>query len=105
MLAFKRSPFLHLPRLARRQKHLELKGAGSLLPEELHQKKGRNIAKGEFDPAKRRALVAEALKLGATNVHYIPLYQQTLLWGMKQSVTMVQLPDGVVQVKWVKVSE
>jgi peptide/nickel transport system substrate-binding protein len=62
-------------------------------------------AKVEFDPVKRRALVAEALKLGVENVRYIPLYQQTLLWGMKQSVVMVQLPDGVVQVKWVKVAE
>ena len=60
-------------------------------------------AQVEFDPARRREFIAEALKLHATDVGHIPLYQQSLLWGMKRTVQMVQTPDGVVQVKWVRI--
>ena len=52
--------------------------------------------------SKRRALIADALRLHAADVGHIPLYQQSLLWGMKANVDMVQLPDGMVQVKWVR---
>lgn len=62
-------------------------------------------ARVEFDPARRRTLIGEALALGATDVAYIPLYQQSLLWAMKRSVHMAQTPDGVIQIKWVKVEE
>ena len=62
-----------------------------------------SAARIEFDTAKRDALIAEALKLFASDSGAIPLYQQSLLWGMKRSVDMVQSPDGVVQIKWVKV--
>ena len=62
-------------------------------------------AQVEFDPAARRGFIGEALALHAADVGHIPLYQQSLLWGMKRSVRMVQLPDGVVQIKWVRIEE
>ena len=61
-------------------------------------------AQVEFDPQQRRDFVAEALSREVADVGYIPLYQQSLLWGMKRQVNMVQLPDGVVQVKWVRIA-
>jgi hypothetical protein len=59
---------------------------------------------GELDPEIRLPEMREAFRLHAEDVGHIPLYQQSLLWGMKQRVDMIQLPDGVVQVKWVRVN-
>ena len=63
------------------------------------------LAQVEFDPARRRALIGEALAEAAGDVAWIPLYQQSLLWATKRQVDMVQTPDGVIQLKWVKVEE
>ena len=62
-------------------------------------------AQVEFDPARRNALIGEALAKAADDVAWIPLYQQSLLWAAKRSVETVQTPDGVIQIKWVKVEE
>jgi peptide/nickel transport system substrate-binding protein len=61
-------------------------------------------AQGELDSKSRLRDMQEAFRLHAADVGHIPLYQQSLLWGMKQRVDMIQLPDGVVQVKWVRVN-
>lgn len=57
----------------------------------------------ETDQAKRNQMIAEAMKLHADDVGHLPLHQQALAWGMKKSVTLVQLPDNNMPLKWVTV--
>jgi peptide/nickel transport system substrate-binding protein len=57
----------------------------------------------ETDDAKRNAMVHEAMKLHQDDVGHIPLHQQALAWGMKQSVDVVQLADNLFPLKWVHV--
>ncbi len=60
-------------------------------------------AGSDIDPDRRRTVMQEALRLHAANVGHVPLYQQSLLWGVSNRVRMVQLPDGVLQLRWVQV--
>jgi peptide/nickel transport system substrate-binding protein len=59
-------------------------------------------AGSQADPEKRRAEMRNALRLHADDVGHVPLYQQSLLWGVANRVRMVQLPDGVLQLRWVQ---
>jgi len=54
----------------------------------------------ENDPVKRNAMIYEALELHAQDVGHIPLYQQTLAWGMTKKVTLAQRADNFMQFKW-----
>lgn len=61
-------------------------------------------AGAEADPESRRAAMQEALRLHAADVGHVPLYQQVLLWGASDRVRLTQLPDGVLQLRWVQVN-
>ncbi|MFZ4649886.1 MAG: ABC transporter substrate-binding protein [Rubrivivax sp.] len=57
----------------------------------------------EPDLTRRRAMVATALRLVAEDLPYIPLYSRTLNWAMQRKVSLVQWPNDLVELRWVKV--
>jgi peptide/nickel transport system substrate-binding protein len=62
-----------------------------------------NRIASETDQAKRGQLIAEAMKIHYDDVGHLPLHQQALAWGMKKSVSLVQLADNNMPLKWVTV--
>jgi peptide/nickel transport system substrate-binding protein len=50
----------------------------------------------ETDPAKRNAMIAEAMKLHADEFGHIPLHQQALAWAMRKNVTIDQRGDNII---------
>ncbi|MEO5698976.1 MAG: ABC transporter substrate-binding protein [Casimicrobiaceae bacterium] len=61
------------------------------------------MIQSEVDPAKRQSQISEAFKIHTDEVGHIPLHQQALAWGVKDNVSLVQLPDNVFVWSWVKV--
>jgi peptide/nickel transport system substrate-binding protein len=59
--------------------------------------------RAEDDPARRKAMVGDALRLARDDVPYVPLYRRTLTWVMRQPVRVVMWPDDTVAVRWVTV--
>jgi peptide/nickel transport system substrate-binding protein len=59
--------------------------------------------RSEPDVAKRRALVADALRLAQSDIAYVPLYRRTLSWVMEKKVHVVMSPDDVIAVRWVTI--
>lgn len=58
---------------------------------------------GETDRARRSALIGQALALHASDVGHLPLFQQSLAWGVAANTEAVQLPDNQWVFKWMKV--
>jgi peptide/nickel transport system substrate-binding protein len=61
-----------------------------------------HMIQSEVDPTKRQAMISEAFKIHEDEVGHIPLHQQALAWGVKDNVTLVQLPDNVFVWNWVQ---
>ncbi len=59
----------------------------------------------ETDPAKRQAIISEALTLEKTDIAHIPLHQAALSWGVRKGVSLTQKADDVLELKWVKVEK
>jgi peptide/nickel transport system substrate-binding protein len=57
----------------------------------------------ESDTKKRNDMIREAMKIHEDEVGHIPLHQQALAWGIKDNVSLVQLPDNVFVWDWVSV--
>ncbi len=57
----------------------------------------------ETDPAKRNAMIREAMKIHQDDIGHIPLHQQALAWAMKKEVNTVQLADNFMFLKWTTV--
>ena len=55
----------------------------------------------ETDPAKRQALISEALALDKEDIGHIPLHQAGLAWGVRKGVHVVQRSDDSLEFKWV----
>jgi len=55
----------------------------------------------EVDQGKRQAMISEAFKLVEDDWGYIPLHQQPLSWGKKDSVDLAQRPDNVFDLRYV----
>jgi peptide/nickel transport system substrate-binding protein len=62
-----------------------------------------NKVQSETDDAKRNAAIREAFKIHQDDVGHIPLHQQSLAWGLRNNVSLVQLPDNRMFFKWVTV--
>jgi peptide/nickel transport system substrate-binding protein len=60
-------------------------------------------AAAELDTAKRDAMLREALKIVRDEVAWIPIHQQKIVWGAKESVDLVQQADNYFQLRFVKV--
>jgi len=57
----------------------------------------------EPDLARRRAMVADVLRIVAEELPYIPLYRRTLTWAMARKVSTVQWPNDSPPLRWVRV--
>ncbi len=47
----------------------------------------------EYDQEKRQAYISEALKIHKSEIGHIPLHQQTLAWGVRDGVNVIQTGD------------
>lgn len=59
----------------------------------------------ETDPTKRLDLIAQAYRMIADDVGYIPLHQQALSWGTSRKIKLVQRPDDEMLYHWIVKSE
>ncbi len=57
----------------------------------------------EIDPARRQALISEALGIHKDEIGHIPLHQAGLAWGVRKGVTVVLRSDDSLELKWVKI--
>jgi peptide/nickel transport system substrate-binding protein len=57
----------------------------------------------EIDPAKRQALIDEAMLIHKEDVGHIPLHQQALAWGASDKVEIHQSADNTFSLRWVVV--
>lgn len=57
----------------------------------------------EMDPARRSALMEQALALARTNVYTIPLHRQVIPWAARKGVTVFHRPDNYLEMTWVTV--
>ena len=55
----------------------------------------------ETDPAKRQALMHQALAIVAAELPLLPLHNQNLSWGVKRSIDLVQPPDNSMPLRYV----
>ncbi len=59
----------------------------------------------EPDATRRRALVTTVLRLVAEDLPLVPLYRRTLTWAMQRKVALVQWPNDIAELRWVRVNE
>ncbi len=57
----------------------------------------------EMDPARRAALVEQAMQRVRTNLYTLPLHRQMIPWAARKGVTVFHRPDNFVELAWVKV--
>ena len=57
----------------------------------------------EGDAARRRAAIAEVMRLYKEDVIHIPLHQQWIAWGARASIEAVAPPDNMMRPQWVTV--
>lgn len=62
-----------------------------------------DAARVELDPARRRALFAEAWRHMVADHAYLPLHQQYIAWGVRQNVELKARPDDVLDLRFVTV--
>jgi len=63
-----------------------------------------NTIQSEIDPTTRNALIREAYSLIQEDWGYIPLHQQPLSWGKKESIDLHQRADNIFELKYVTVN-
>jgi peptide/nickel transport system substrate-binding protein len=56
----------------------------------------------EPELARRRALVATALRTMNDDLPLVPLYRRTLTWVMRPNIDVVQWPSDVLELRWVR---
>ena len=57
----------------------------------------------ELDPAKRRGMIGQALKLVRDDVPYVPIMQQVIVWAAKDNIDLVQPSDAYFPLRYVRV--
>lgn len=57
----------------------------------------------EPDPARRRQMVGDTLRLLHADLPHIPLYRRTLTWAMRSNIQAVQWPNDVLELRWVRI--
>ena len=58
----------------------------------------------EMDPDARAAKVARVHQIMRDETAYVPLHQQSLAWGVKDNVSLVQRADNFFNLRWVTVN-
>jgi len=64
-----------------------------------------DLIEKEIDPAKRQALISEALTIHKDEIGHIPLHQAGLAWGVRKGVSVHLRNDDSLELKWVKVED
>jgi peptide/nickel transport system substrate-binding protein len=59
----------------------------------------------ELDLARRRQLVAEALRILQTDLPLIPLYRRTLTWVMRPDISVAQWPNDILELRFVQIGD
>ena len=57
----------------------------------------------EIDPKKRQAMISEAFRIHKEDFGHIPLHQQSLAWAVRENVQVIQSPDGILRLRYVRV--
>jgi peptide/nickel transport system substrate-binding protein len=57
----------------------------------------------EPDLTRRRAMVGTVLRVAGDDLPYIPLYRRTLNWAVDKRVKLVQWPNDIAELRWVRV--
>jgi len=57
----------------------------------------------ELDPERRHELLSEAFTILKDDIGYIPLHQQMLAWGVKETISLRQRADNIFELRWVQV--
>lgn len=57
----------------------------------------------EGDPGRRRAAIAEVMRIYKDDVIHIPLHQQWIVWGARAGVEAVATPDNLLRPQWITV--
>ena len=55
----------------------------------------------ETDPAKRQALISQALQQDKDDIGHIPLHQAGLAWGVRKNAHVVLRSDDSLELRWV----
>ena len=58
----------------------------------------------EIDPASRQAMLDEVTAIYQSEVAYVPLYVQPLVWGTRANIDLTQRPDNFFILRWVTVN-
>jgi peptide/nickel transport system substrate-binding protein len=58
----------------------------------------------ETDTAKRDAMIKEAYTIMTQETSHIPMHQQSLVWGKRNNIDIVQRPDNQVLFYWARVN-
>jgi len=53
----------------------------------------------ETDQVKRNAMIKEAFEIVRTDWGYLPLHQQPMSWGVKDTIKVVQRADDVMDLR------
>lgn len=62
-----------------------------------------DMIENEIDPAKRQALISEALSIHKAEIGHIPLHQAGLAWGVRKGISVVLRNDDSLELRWVEV--
>ena len=57
------------------------------------------------DPPARAALLTQAAGIVADDMAYVPLHQQEMLWGARAGVSAVQMADGMLPLRLVRMAD
>ena len=58
----------------------------------------------EPDITKRRALTGDALRFMSSELPLVPLYRRKLTWVMRPNIDVVQWPNDVLELRWVRIN-
>ena len=59
------------------------------------------LIQSEIDPATRQSMIDEVTSIYTSEVAYVPLYVQPLVWGVRSGVEVTQRPDKFFILRWV----
>ena len=62
------------------------------------------MIQSEIDDAKRQAMLDETAQILQSDVAYVPMYVQPLVWGAKANIDLTQRPDNFLILRWVRVN-
>jgi peptide/nickel transport system substrate-binding protein len=58
----------------------------------------------ETDPAKRMAMIRDAIRILQADVPTVPLHQQVIVWAAKQNIDLAQPADNYFPYRFVRVN-